>query len=299
MASKKTNEINDMTEQLKISKSNSSSSVSATDKVLSGSYEVESKVPKTKCNVSCDPGSSNPTSSPDPDSNLQNVQFSSSPSTSSDDESQIDSSSANFDALKSLYSNKVKVDPAAPIYDNVEKFVNSLKNVPKKPSKPKAEQPPPPQVLQRQFLPEQMAVESRKKSHPNVIKYMEKQTEGPLSVLAKCVNDGKRIRVFTRNAHKQRGECVGYIVAFDKHWNMALVDVDETFTRKRFRKLTATGSEKDCKTKENKSGSRMEQVGTSLIKVIKTNRNSELCQRHMTQIVLRGEHVVSVSLVKC
>ena len=55
-----------------------------------------------------------------------------------------------------------------------------------------------------------------------------------------------------------RGHCIGGIVAFDKHWNLALVDVDEQYERKRVRKSaplidTKLSSEfAQLKCKENK-----------------------------------------------
>jgi small nuclear ribonucleoprotein (snRNP)-like protein len=52
---------------------------------------------------------------------------------------------------------------------------------------------------------------------------------GALSVLARCVEQRLRVKVWTRNYKHIRGICVGFIVAFDKHWNLAMVDVDETY----------------------------------------------------------------------
>ncbi|XP_064594858.1 U7 snRNA-associated Sm-like protein LSm11 [Liolophura sinensis] len=53
--------------------------------------------------------------------------------------------------------------------------------------------------------------------------------QGPLSLLTRCVNDRILVSVTTRNRREVRGCCRGYIVAFDKHMNLAMVDVDETY----------------------------------------------------------------------
>lgn len=49
------------------------------------------------------------------------------------------------------------------------------------------------------------------------------------------------LQVWIRSARWIRGWCTGFIAAFDKQWNLALTDVDETFTRKRRRKTPVYG----------------------------------------------------------
>ena len=49
--------------------------------------------------------------------------------------------------------------------------------------------------------------------------------EGALGVLRRCVEQRLMIRVWTRNYRYVRGICVGYLVAFDKHWNLVCVCV--------------------------------------------------------------------------
>ena len=49
-------------------------------------------------------------------------------------------------------------------------------------------------------------------------------------------------QVWIRGATWIRGFCVGYIAAFDKQWNLAMTDVDETFTRRRHRKTPILGT---------------------------------------------------------
>merc|ERR550519_2017440 len=58
---------------------------------------------------------------------------------------------------------------------------------------------------------------------------MDEYEDGPLSVLRRAVKDGIRIRVWTRAHVYIRGICSGFLVAYDKHMNLAMTDVDEEF----------------------------------------------------------------------
>jgi small nuclear ribonucleoprotein (snRNP)-like protein len=42
-----------------------------------------------------------------------------------------------------------------------------------------------------------------------------------------------------------RGYCVAFLTAFDKHWNLALQDVREVWTRRKSRKVPALGKAPD------------------------------------------------------
>jgi len=48
--------------------------------------------------------------------------------------------------------------------------------------------------------------------------------------------EGVRIKVLVREAHHIKGYAIGTLVAHDKHWNLALVDVFEQYNRRRFPK---------------------------------------------------------------
>ncbi|XP_043925843.1 U7 snRNA-associated Sm-like protein LSm11 [Protopterus annectens] len=53
----------------------------------------------------------------------------------------------------------------------------------------------------------------------------------PLGELHRCVRDRIKISVHIRTFKGLRGVCSGFLVAFDKFWNMAMVDVDETYRK--------------------------------------------------------------------
>jgi small nuclear ribonucleoprotein (snRNP)-like protein len=84
----------------------------------------------------------------------------------------------------------------------------------------------------RRFLPHQLPVFRPRTEAPTVKKIME-TAEGPLSGIKKAMELQRRVKVWTRNDCGIRGFMTGFIEAFDKHWNLALRDVDEQFQRKR------------------------------------------------------------------
>ncbi|ESO82028.1 hypothetical protein LOTGIDRAFT_170438 [Lottia gigantea] len=72
----------------------------------------------------------------------------------------------------------------------------------------------------------------------NILTRMEKEElAGPLSLLQQCLMKKHNVRVWTRSAVNIRGVCRGYIVAFDKHYNLAMIDVDEVYKNPRYTKI--------------------------------------------------------------
>ena len=205
----------------------------------------------------------------------------------------LNSSSNEFDPIEALYNPRFALTNSAPVFDNVEKFISFLSS----PSTSSSSNKKAPNVnkseLKRNFTPEQMPIQGKGAKRSNVVTYMAKQCEGgqgPMAQLAKYVRDNCRIKVVTRSATGIKGEMEANLVAFDKHWNLALIDVDERFNRKRF------GGKEFCVKRPLKvnNDNEAEMIGLSTIRVIKTRRNSQLCVRHIPQLMLRGEHVVSV-----
>ncbi|XP_072923988.1 U7 snRNA-associated Sm-like protein LSm11 [Hemitrygon akajei] len=71
----------------------------------------------------------------------------------------------------------------------------------------------------------------RDRAPKNVMTRMALHEGSPLGELYRCVQDRIKISVHIRTFKGLRGVCSGFLVAFDKFWNMALVDVDETFRK--------------------------------------------------------------------
>ncbi|XP_069552980.1 U7 snRNA-associated Sm-like protein LSm11 [Brachyistius frenatus] len=69
----------------------------------------------------------------------------------------------------------------------------------------------------------------RQKPQKNVLTRMPLCKGSPLGELYRCVQERIRVKVHIRTFKGLRGVCSGFVVAFDKFWNMAMVDVDETY----------------------------------------------------------------------
>lgn len=148
--------------------------------------------------------------------------------------------------------------------------------------------------LERCFAPEQMMVPtSRGKKFRDVNTRMER-FRGPLAQLREWREEKVRIKVWTRGLDQIRGTATAYIAAFDKHWNLALTDVDEQFSRLRQRKTWCP--ERKLKRKLLPADLPVEyKIGNSRMRVVKIQGKYELCVRHVPQVLLRGEHVVMVA----
>jgi len=137
----------------------------------------------------------------------------------------------------------------------------------------------------------------QRKVPPNVLRYMAKladdAAQGPMAALGRFAAANDRVEVRTRGIDRVRGVCTGFLVAFDKYWNLVLVDVDEKFVRRRRGKQTLDGPVTEGPRLED--GMRTERMGDSLVLIRQTKRKTLVCERHVAQLLVRGEHVVAVS----
>ncbi|KAI5752017.1 hypothetical protein M8J77_012946 [Diaphorina citri] len=208
------------------------------------------------------------------------------PSTSKDQS--LNLTSEQIDPLKCLYSKNVTVpNQKAPLYDNLSKFsINEEDEVTIKPTvvKPK---PVEPTVYDRAEI-RSTLVESKGRTKKNVLTKLESITRGPLLALKNCMIQKIPVKVITRNHSSVRGYCTGIIILFDKHWNIALTDVREVWTRPK-KKLKSIymdtpGNEYQVK----------HRCCIPPVKILERTKKTELCERRMDQILIRGEQVVSV-----
>ena len=128
------------------------------------------------------------------------------------------------------------------------------------------------------------------------------ENAGPLSLLYSIHSNNKRIRVMVRYVDCVRGILTGYLIAFDKHFNMILRDVDETYNQRvtqifntgentytkaeleRLRRTNSTFNPPTTKTKQNNNNNKIHDKDTPV----------KMMQRHFPQMLVRGDTVIMV-----
>ncbi|XP_045887235.1 U7 snRNA-associated Sm-like protein LSm11 [Micropterus dolomieu] len=168
------------------------------------------------------------------------------------DAAKIDVCSESFDPLLALYSPTVPLPfPNIKCFNNVSEYESFLKggrgrakpeNVEKKRQKAMKGVADPERIERLKKLmvnnpvPTEEEGESsrtpqrkRQKPQKNVLSRMPLCKGSPLGELYRCVEERIRVKVHIRTFKGLRGVCSGFVVAFDKFWNMAMVDVDETY----------------------------------------------------------------------
>ncbi|XP_034545253.1 U7 snRNA-associated Sm-like protein LSm11 [Notolabrus celidotus] len=164
----------------------------------------------------------------------------------------IDVCSDNFDPLMALYSPTVPLPfPNVKCFNNVSAYESFLKggrgrakpeNVEKRRQKAMKGVVDPERIARLKRLMVNNPVKEseegesssaprrrRQKPQKNVLTRMPLCKGSPLGELYRCVQERIRVKVHIRTFKGLRGVCSGFVVAFDKFWNMAMVDVDETY----------------------------------------------------------------------
>ncbi|KAL9701630.1 hypothetical protein quinque_005071 [Culex quinquefasciatus] len=91
-----------------------------------------------------------------------------------------------------------------------------------------------------------------------------------------------------------RGFVTGFIEVFDKHWNLALSDVFESWKRRKYRysenKRAGLGKPQDCSELLRKMGISVPETAVKSV-----DRKYVMCSRRVPKLIVRGEQVVLVT----
>ncbi|KAG8128471.1 hypothetical protein E2320_015311 [Naja naja] len=172
----------------------------------------------------------------------------------------LDVSSQRFDPLLALYSEGTPLPyPAAPCFNNLAEYESFQRGLLRAPGRLRTAagrssrsagtrarsragrataDPERLQRLRNLMLVKEPKPEAAERARArgrraprNVLTKMPLHEGSPLGELHRCVRDGVKINVHIRTFKGLRGVCSGFLVAFDKFWNMALTDVDETYRK--------------------------------------------------------------------
>lgn len=118
---------------------------------------------------------------------------------------------------------------------------------------------------------------------------------GPFALLYNALQNRKRVRIVIRYVNSIRGILTGYLIAFDKHFNLLLRDVEETYTPRVIENHES--SPRQHTNAEQEVARRL--LGRTSSKPSNTNDiHWTVRQRHMSQLLVRGDNVVNVYLAE-
>ncbi|GIY32032.1 uncharacterized protein CDAR_411271 [Caerostris darwini] len=180
---------------------------------------------------------------------------------------------------------------------------------------------PSPQPRDENELPKQFGrIEdlSKKEDENTVLNRMKSAfTKSPLGCLLFCMDNHIKIKVWTRNFKEVRGICTGYPLAFDKHWNLIMSEVDEVYIKPRKAKTpylldSNTGDKmadlppkvpKVRKEKTPEEAARLaEQAAQEAERAAKNKERKKasrrINRRSLRQIFIRGDNIVMIAASK-
>lgn len=134
----------------------------------------------------------------------------------------------------------------------------------------------------------------------------ESKSSGPLKLLYAILEQRQRIRIMVRYADCVRGTLTGYLIAFDKHFNMILKDVDEVYSGRITRNADAVAVASSGN--DNSNGMESSAANNSAPSKAKLEAQRRRCyppdgsggpgpavkQRYFHQLMVRGDNVVMV-----
>ena len=204
-------------------------------------------------------------------------------------DSSIDPTSEDFDPELALYA-EVEL-PNVKIYNNVETMMATLNRGerPKPKPKPPDKKPSKDEIKATQEFLQLTHKPARQPRLRTLLSRIEATGgyKGPMACLVTYMKQHRRVKVWTRNFDSIRGNCTGFLVLFDKYWNLVLSDVEEVYWMPHHRKGLVTGMDQlslteGCHVKLGKNHQNVQQ------------KNKDVVLRHIPQLLIRGDNVVMV-----
>ena len=214
----------------------------------------------------------------------------------------VDFTSDRFDPVAALRMPSLveRLNPAAkqaPILDRISQFQTYLPI-----SDPQYRQRPIKRPSSQTAVSTSTTANSKSKTKPpfcfSSIAHLHEK--GPLSVLNKAFIGRKRVRILIRYVNGIRGTLTGYLVAFDKHMNMILRDVDEVYSPRHVNKSSNNDNNDSLSNVDVEVLRRQQAFHQQQHQSVNGASSSwwTLRQRHMKSIMVRGDNVVLVYLAE-
>jgi small nuclear ribonucleoprotein (snRNP)-like protein len=194
----------------------------------------------------------------------------------------LDLTSINFDPVAALAASEndvANVNPwivSGPLLDHIDQFRTQLPEC-----DPLRRLPTTNRKRDRESKNASLENSKRPKQLPAFAQLAADYETGPFCVLHTAFVKRQRIRVLIRYVNGIRGTLTGYLIAFDKHFNMILKDVDEVYS--------------PCVSSSNLSNVERE-LRRRQTAVMHNDQQHEwsVRERHMKQMMVRGDNVVMV-----
>eukprot|EP01128_Nolandella_sp_AFSM9_P002635 TRINITY_DN1300_c0_g1_i2.p1 TRINITY_DN1300_c0_g1~~TRINITY_DN1300_c0_g1_i2.p1 ORF type:complete len:198 (+),score=30.21 TRINITY_DN1300_c0_g1_i2:158-751(+) len=159
---------------------------------------------------------------------------------------ELDFFSDQFDPLLALRTPGLVPPVAAKPLDNLHKCRSILPTTDPNYAAPRQTRPTEPKVLSAEDLARLRArehMQAVRKVNP-IQRIADQHVDGPLGALKALYEEKAQLHVVTRGFGEIRGNCVGKLLAFDRHWNLVLSRVTEraTVTNAAGERVTTTRS---------------------------------------------------------
>lgn len=115
-------------------------------------------------------------------------------------------------------------------------------------------------------------------------------------------------QIYTRNVMTINGHITGFIGAFDKHWNIVLIDAIEVWKRKKYHYCCKAlvlsnddaddGDDDDEESQMAECLKRLKGLNITLpaLNVKSINRKQVECTRNVSKLLIRGEQIATIIL---